>query len=208
MIHRNGQGVQGVYRGDPIFAFHHINAHEQGDQIVLDLAAYDDKSIIDAFYLDQLRDESGTIPLAKLSRFCLSLNGSVSREALMDLPLELPRINYRACNMRHYEFVYGVSGTGTAKGFYNCLVKADLETGQSQQWSEERCFPGEPVFVAMPNASGEDQGIILSVVLDVNGQKSFLLVLEAHSFKELARAQVPQHIPFGFHGQFYTGASG
>ena len=32
---------------------------------------------------------------------------------------------------------------------------------------------------------------------------SFLLVLDAESFAERARAEVPHHIPFGFHGQFF-----
>jgi beta,beta-carotene 9',10'-dioxygenase len=39
-------------------------------------------------------------------------------------------------------------------------------------------------------------------VLDGRRETSFLLVLDAHDLSELARAQVPHHIPFGFHGQF------
>ena len=31
---------------------------------------------------------------------------------------------------------------------------------------------------------------------------SFLLVLDARDLSELARAEAPHHIPFGFHGQF------
>ena len=64
------------------------------------------------------------------------------------------------------------------------------------------------MLVARPDATAEDEGVVLSVVLDVNQQKSFLLVLDARSFQELGQAQVPPHIPFGFHGQFYTGISG
>ena len=45
--------------------------------------------------------------------------------------------------------------------------------------------------------------MILSVVLDANAGRSFLLVLDAGSFEELARAEAPHHIPFGFHGQFF-----
>jgi carotenoid cleavage dioxygenase-like enzyme len=39
------------------------------------------------------------------------------------------------------------------------------------------------------------------VVLDARAGRSFLLVLDAGSFGELARATAPHHIPFGFHGQ-------
>ena len=44
--------------------------------------------------------------------------------------------------------------------------------------------------------------MILSVVLDGKQGHSFLLVLDAASFTELARAKVPHAIPFGFHGAY------
>ena len=44
---------------------------------------------------------------------------------------------------------------------------------------------------------------LLSVVLDPDAEQSFLLILDAHSWTERARAPVPHAIPFGFHGQFF-----
>jgi beta,beta-carotene 9',10'-dioxygenase len=78
----------------------------------------------------------------------------------------------------------------------------DVERRTSQHWQEEGTFPGEPVFVASPEAQDEDDGVVLSVVLDGRRGTSFLLVLDAHTLEELARASVPHHIPFGFHGSF------
>jgi carotenoid cleavage dioxygenase-like enzyme len=40
------------------------------------------------------------------------------------------------------------------------------------------------------------------VVLDGRTNSSFLLVLDAADLSELARAHVPHHIPFSFHGRF------
>jgi carotenoid cleavage dioxygenase-like enzyme len=60
--------------------------------------------------------------------------------------------------------------------------------------------------VAAPDAREEDDGVVLSVVLDAIAQRSYLLVLDAGSFEELARAEAPQRIPFGFHGQFFGSA--
>jgi carotenoid cleavage dioxygenase-like enzyme len=57
--------------------------------------------------------------------------------------------------------------------------------------------------VPHPNASKEDEGVILSVALDTAQHKSALVVLDAETFKELARVPLPHHIPFGFHGNFY-----
>jgi beta,beta-carotene 9',10'-dioxygenase len=45
--------------------------------------------------------------------------------------------------------------------------------------------------------------VVLSVVLDANAGRSFLVILDARSFEEIARAEAPHHIPFGFHGQFF-----
>jgi carotenoid cleavage dioxygenase-like enzyme len=58
------------------------------------------------------------------------------------------------------------------------------------------------VFVARPEGEREDDGVLLSVVLDAAAGSSFLLVLDASDLSEVARAGVPHHIPFSFHGQF------
>ena len=58
------------------------------------------------------------------------------------------------------------------------------------------------MFVAEPGADAEDAGALLSIVLDGERETSFLLVLDAATLEERARAEVPHHIPFGFHGQY------
>ncbi|MEO1439529.1 MAG: carotenoid oxygenase family protein, partial [Chloroflexota bacterium] len=75
----------------------------------------------------------------------------------------------------------------------------------SKIWRQENTYPGEPVFIAAPDAATEDDGVLLSVVLDAQTGTSFLVVLNAADLTELARASVPHHIPFGFHGQFFKG---
>jgi carotenoid cleavage dioxygenase-like enzyme len=45
----------------------------------------------------------------------------------------------------------------------------------------------------------------LSVVLDAARRESCLLVLDARSMTELARARAPHVIPHGVHGVFYPG---
>jgi beta,beta-carotene 9',10'-dioxygenase len=84
----------------------------------------------------------------------------------------------------------------------------DLEHKATSSWYEEGCYPGEPVFVSGPEAANEDDGVILSVVLDAKKALSFLLILDASNFRELARAEVSHHIPFGFHGNYFAATSG
>lgn len=50
-------------------------------------------------------------------------------------------------------------------GFWSEIVKMDVATGSTQVWREEGTYPGEPIFVAGPAGSAEDDGVLLSVVL-------------------------------------------
>ncbi|WP_314176958.1 carotenoid oxygenase family protein [Streptomyces winkii] len=214
---RREGGVRGVYETEAFFAFHHINAWddggdgtdgEDGQELVVDLCAYDDASIIDALYLDRLRAGSGP-PYARPVRYRIDLSGGgVEREVLSDAAMELPRIDYERCNGRPYRFAYGVGlRDGRDAGFPDQLVKLDTRTRAVRTWAEDGCYPGEPVFVAAPDAAEEDEGVVLSVVLDSAAGSSFLLALDARTFGVLARSHVPHAIPFGFHGLF-TGGGG
>ena len=152
--------------------------------------------------MERLRAGKPVTP-GHLERFRISPEaGTVTTERLIDESIELPRINYGRCNERPYRYAWGV---GTDGGWIDRIVKADVVERRSTTWSEEGCFPGEPVFVAAPDAEAEDEGVLLSIVLDGRKGNSFLLVLDARSLDELARAEVPHHIPFGFHGQFARG---
>src|SRR5690606_14279185 len=94
-------------------------------------------------------------------------------------------------------------GMNSGGSFFDALRKVNLEEGETTVWQKAGCYPGEPVFVADPAGGEEDTGVILSVVLDANAGHSFLLVLNAADFGELARMDVPHPIPFSFHGNFF-----
>jgi carotenoid cleavage dioxygenase-like enzyme len=195
--------VRGEYTAPACFAFHHINAYDDGDDLVVDLCAFPDAGVVDALYLDALRS-GGAVPQAFPTRYRIGLDtGKVDVTALSPEPLELPRINYGTHNGRPYSYAYGVGAADRAGGnFLDQLCKLDVTSGEVRIWREEGRYPGEPVFVPSPSASSEDDGVVLSVVLDAAEGRSMLLVLDAASFTELARAEVPHAIPFGFHGQF------
>ncbi len=200
---RTGERIAQL-RTDPFFVFHHANAYEgSGGEIVVDLVAFEDASIVDALYLDRLRQSEIDPPGGELRRFRLDLtSGTVESEQLHPGPLEFPMIDYRGRNTSRYRYVYGVGRTDGA-GFLNCIEKIDVESGASWTWHEPETYPGEAVFVPRPDQRAEDDGVLLSVVLDVDVERSALLVLDASTFEELARAPLPHALPFGFHGQFF-----
>nr|CAB3225293.1 RPE65 RPE65 homolog [Phallusia mammillata] len=114
--------------------------------------------------------------------------------------LELPRINYKY-NGRKYRYFYAMSVF--TPHCEDHLMKCDNITKTGITWFEEGCTPSEPVFVERPGATEEDDGIILSTVINKDPNKSvFLLILDAKTFKELARAEVETNLPISFHGIF------
>jgi beta,beta-carotene 9',10'-dioxygenase len=191
---------RGTYETDAFFCFHHVNAFERGGELVLDMCAYEDATVIDSLYLDETGPR-GKLPPVQLRRYTIDLDGGAVRsEPLADGSLELPRIDYARRNTRDYSYGYF---TGSGEDWIDRLVKVDVRDGSRSEWGEEGCYPGEPVFVREPGTEAEDAGVVLSVVLDARAGRSFLLVLDAGSFEEIARAEAPHHIPFGFHGQFF-----
>ncbi len=195
-----------TYESEAFFAFHHINAFEQDGDIFVDIAAYPDASLIQQLYLSNLLGpKGGAVAQGEYRRYHLPAGRSTaSYERQCDETIELPRINYERTNGHDYRYAYGVSQQKSrVDDFLNQLIKVDLLHHTTTTWFAEDTYPGEPVFVAAPDATTEDEGVILSVVLDARESHSFLLVLDAASFTEIARAEVPQHIPFGFHG-IYT----
>jgi carotenoid cleavage dioxygenase-like enzyme len=93
-----------------------------------------------------------------------------------------------------------VWGGGASSDFFDTIVKIDVTTGETLTWRDG--YPGEPVYVGRPGRAEEDDGVLLSVVLEPDRGASSMVVLDAATLIELARARVPHHIPFGFHGQF------
>jgi carotenoid cleavage dioxygenase-like enzyme len=200
LVDRGSGEAVGPFETDPFFCFHHVNAYEENGSVVVDACTFEDAQIVEDLYLDRLK-EGKPIARAELRRFRIDLaSRSVATEALAE-GLELPRINYGAHNERPYRYVWGVD---QKTGWLDRIVKVDVAERERVEWREEGCSPGEPVFVAAPDADDEAAGVLLSVVFDARSGNSFLLVLDAADLSELARAEAPHHIPYGFHGQFLS----
>jgi beta,beta-carotene 9',10'-dioxygenase len=198
LIDRATGEATGPFETDPFFCFHHANSYEENGSVVIDACTYDSPRIVEDLYLERLR-AGKPADRAELRRLRVDLgSGKVTHEQLAE-GLELPRINYGRHNERPYRYCWGIDAES---GWLDRIVKVDVESGDTLVWSEDGCSPGEPVFVARPGSHAEDDGVLLSVVFDSGTGRSFLLVLDAADLSELARAEAPHHIPYGFHGQF------
>ncbi|KAI7814318.1 beta,beta-carotene 15,15'-dioxygenase [Triplophysa rosa] len=215
--------------------YHQVNAFEDDGHVVCDVIAYDDNGLYDMFYLAKLKEPlaSDTNPLyckPRCKRFVLPLSdkgetgedlvkleyttasavkekdGKVlcQGEVLFD-GVELPRINY-IFNGRKYRYAYACLVDKSPVAIK--IVKLDVVTKQQIEWTEEDCFASESVFVPRPNAVDEDDGVVLTSVINTKpGQRCFLLVLDGKSFKEVARAYVDAEFHMDMHGYFIPDSS-
>lgn len=205
LIPRPGaKGKQRTLTGEPFFTFHHVNSVEREDgSVAVDLIGYDDARVIEQLRLARLARGEG-IDFGTFRRYRVDPQGGgrVEKELHSQHALELPSIPYRTHNGRPYRYLYGIGANQERSLFYDRLIKLEVETDQAVFWHQDDHYPGEPVYVADPTSQREDGGVLLSLVLAAEEGRSFLLVLDAQSMQEVARATLPVAVPHGFHGFF------
>ena len=218
-----GQGLVATYNSPPFFGFHSVNAYEYTSDdgirhIIADLPVYQSMEVLNAFYFDNLLSDSpkagqvqgqwGDKLAPKYRRYRLpdipdtprTQTGTAIQEFELprnDTP-ELPTVNYSIFTKKH-RYVYGVGDSGKST-FADSLLKLDLEDKSIKRWSVHGQTAGEAIFVADPEGTKEDDGVLLTVVLNGISGKSYLLVLDARDMSELGRANVNGAVGFGFHG--------
>jgi beta,beta-carotene 9',10'-dioxygenase len=117
-----------------------------------------------------------------------------------DFSFEMPAVA-PAVVARPYRFAYAVRARPAA--FIDGLLKVDVHAGTAVAWEEAGTSPSEPTFVPAPGGgAGEDDGVVLSLVLSAPARASFLLLLDARTFTEIGRAWLPAHVPMTFHGSW------
>jgi carotenoid isomerooxygenase len=133
--------------------------------------------------------------------------GSVLCEPeLLCVSCELPRFNYEKYLGRDYRYFYAVASSEKCEDGFG-LVKVDVELKSKLIWFERDCYANEPIFVASPEATEEDDGVLLVSILRVDGGENWvgLLVLDAKTMLEVARCEfdeLPGPVPKCFHGWF------
>lgn len=120
---------------------------------------------------------------------------------------DLPTIN-SAFHTRPARYVYSLANSGRST-IVDTIVKTDVLTREATSWNNPLGHtPGEAIFVAKPGSEEEDDGVLLSVVLDGKMATSYLLCLDALTMKEVGSADMDFAVGVGFHGVHTTGRIG
>ncbi|EJU04516.1 hypothetical protein DACRYDRAFT_114822 [Dacryopinax primogenitus] len=217
VIDRHSGGLVAKYTTPPFFCFHQLNAYDdpETEDVIIDLAAYPDASFIQLLYVKELR-QGLKEQFGKARRYRLSdpsktsAATSATREAQVewttDGSIELPTVRPEVYH-KPYRFAYTITLTRNTLLFADTIVKFDVSTSPptAQHWyAAPGQTVGEALFVSRPGSTEEDDGVLLTVVLDGVRRRSFLLVLDARTRGELARAEAPEGkwLSAGFHGVF------
>ncbi|MFQ5698494.1 MAG: carotenoid oxygenase family protein [Myxococcota bacterium] len=194
---RNGTNDDVVwYPIDPCYVFHPMNAYEEGDRIVIDVA----RSQKLAFGPD---DAEGEPPL--LHRWIIDrAAGKVIEQPIDDRPAEFPRVADDTVG-RDHRFGYMLSIGEETHDVGRELFKYDRHADRSWTCSFGPGFAAaEPVFAAGASDGAEDEGYILTFVYDAARDRSDLVIVDATEFEKgpVARIHLPCRVPHGFHGSW------
>jgi carotenoid cleavage dioxygenase-like enzyme len=203
VVDRDSGAVVARRRAEALFVFHHGNAYEDDGDIVIDLATYPDDGIVGGQVLDEVGDWFRAGDSGRLRRYRVPVDGGPVRSETLADGLEFPRVA-RGDRTRRHRYVYA-QGAASADG--NHVLKVDAETGERRRWGESGLFLEEPVVVRAPDAPAgpdpaSDRGVVLATGLNVPEERTDLLVLDAETLSERARAPLPHAVPFGFHGRY------
>lgn len=176
---------------DPCYVFHVVNAYDQTGAIVLQAVRYP----------EMWRGTSGFEADGALWSWTIDLrDGTVTERQLDDRAVEFPRIDDRLATLPARYTV--TVGDGR-------LVRYDLATGDALEHrfgkADAPGGPGEAVFVPSTTAAPDElSGWYIAYVYDPVRNGSDLVILDASDFAAapVARIQLPQRVPYGFHGNW------
>jgi carotenoid cleavage dioxygenase len=194
------------FEAKPTYVLHFMNAFEEGDEVVLDGYFEEDPSPpplqAGPAGFEQMMaflDQSSTKPRLYRWRFDLR-TGKTREEQLDDRLLEFGTINQAYAGRRH-RYIYS---TMTVPGWFlfDTFVKHDLD--QRKSWAVKLAsgrFGSEPVFAPRIGAKAEDDGYLVSFVIDENAKTSECILIDASNFDAgpVCRIALPHKISSGTH---------
>ncbi|KAF4627788.1 hypothetical protein G7Y89_g10365 [Cudoniella acicularis] len=212
-----GRGLVAEFESPASFCFHSVNAWQEGNDIVCEFSEYENTDIIHGLYYENMMSnganaekfakEKGNSHVPNMVRYRLvdipgqgektSLHGKGEAlplaEKITSIPKhqsgDLPTIN-PSFSTRETRYIYSIINRGFSS-FLDGISKVDMKTKEVLYWDNPKGHtPGEAIFVPNPEGEAEDDGVLLSVVLDGFSERSYLVVIDAVTMEEVGRADV------------------
>jgi carotenoid cleavage dioxygenase len=191
---------------DPPFAFHFMNAFEDGSVFTIDACQFEHAPL---FPTPDGKSTGRAKPI--LSRWRLDLNEAEPRVRFAHLDgieAEFPQCDPRVVGQRyrHGWFTSPDGGLKSAlvenENMYNTIGHYDHATGAEQRFSCGMASVSEAIFVPRAADAPEGEGYLLTVATSFETRTSSLYVFDAQRVADgpLAKAHLSHYVPAGFHG--------
>lgn len=205
LIPRDSSKQVQVLETDPCFVFHHANAFEQGEKIIVDSVCYETFPAID-HNLNYQEIDFDSRPPAQLWRFHLNLRDETVKRKLCDRrSCEFPFIHPAFIGQRHRWIFLAAAHQPEGDAPQQAILKINPESGEQDFCSfAPKGFVGEPVFVPRPGSTQEDGGWVLVLVYDATYDRTDIVILDGSDLSRgaIATLHLKHHIPYGLHGSF------
>jgi carotenoid cleavage dioxygenase len=177
---------------DNCYVFHGMNAFRDGDDVVVDVSR-----------LARVFDGTSLGPPPRLHRWTIGTGGAqltFRDEQRTDTIADLPSIDKRRTG-RPYTHGWRVITRDIPDAVdFGGVVHIDAGTTTESRWDPGAQFAsGEWLFV--PTGEGEAEGLVMTYVHDKADDRTALVVLDALDVAAgpIARIEIPQRVPYGFH---------
>jgi len=188
------------------YIVHFFNAWDEGDRVEVRAPRF--SAMPGAFEFDDPTGNEAPMP------WSWSIDpgtGTVRDEQTDDRGGEFPRVNddhatrptryLYNCTARTWEFEFEFHG----------VVKYDTATGEATEYLYgEHEVSGEHAFAPDPDGTSEDDGWLLSFVIDRTTEQTDLAIIDARDVAAgpVARVHLPRRVPIGFHANWFPETAG
>ncbi|MEG3124057.1 carotenoid oxygenase family protein [Sphingomonas sp. GB1N7] len=194
------------FEADPCYVLHFLNAYEDGHELVLDGYYQEDPtprplagSVEGHEHMMALLDMHSFRSRLHRWRFDL-VTGETREERLSDETVEFGMMNARFAG-KPYRYAYSVTSK-PGWFLFNGLIKHDLQTGTDESVIlPEGVYASEAPFAPRIGAVDEDDGYIVSFLIDENRGRSECVLIDAKNFAAgpVCRIALPHKLSSGTH---------
>ena len=184
---------------DPFYVFHFLNGCDDADGRI-QIVGCRAPGLLTSF-----GDEpAGEVVVPVMWKWTLDpTTGAVTEEQLDDRPTDFPRMNDAFAGTPSRFGYLAHARRWDERVEFDGIIKYDLDQGSSAVATYPApVVGGEPVFAPDPDGTAEDDGWLLNLATDHEIGESELIIHDAHDLEIVARVQLPQRVPSGFHGNW------
>jgi carotenoid cleavage dioxygenase-like enzyme len=191
---------------DPCYVFHTMNAHDEGDEVVVTGCRIRELWRDDASIGDADNTDPADAPMMwewRLNR----ATGTVTERQLDDQGSDFPRLADSRVGLKS-RYGYTMSLGEDFDGGTIFKYDYDNDASRTEHAFPAGHMPGEPSFVPAAGATNEDDGYLLTYVHAKDTNMSYLAVVDASDMSAgpVAEVHLQGRVPSGFHGSWIADA--